>query len=300
MQTITTIGLDIAKSVFQVHGVDAAGQVVVRRQIKRRYVLAFFEKLTPCLVGVEACASSHYWSRELQALGHTVRLMPPAYVKPYVKRQKNDATDAEAICEAVGRANMRFVETKAPEQQSCLMLHRTRHLFIRQQTSVINVIRAHLAEFGIVAPVGRKGVEELLDVVADPSDKRVPEIAHACLLALGAQLRRIKEQILEFDRMITPGTDPVRRARGWTIVLALVRCWPPPWSLPLLTQKSSDQGATSRPGLGSFRNSTRAEVGTGSVVSANKVIAICAACSSPARSPSSAMPRSMAPSIGPG
>ena len=145
MQTITTIGLDIAKSVFQVHGVDAGGQVIVRRQLKRRSVLAFFQKLPPCLVGIEACASSHHWSRELQALGHTVRLMPPAYVKPYVKRQKNDATDAEAICEAVTRANMRFVPTKTPEQQSCLMLHRTRHLFIRQQTAVINSIR----------PVGR-------------------------------------------------------------------------------------------------------------------------------------------------
>src|SRR5437762_1763741 len=118
MQTITTIGFDIAKSVFQVHGVDSAGEVVIRRQLKRRYVLAFFQKLSPCLVGIEACASSHYWSRELQALGHSVRLMPPAYVKPYVKRQKNDMADAEAICEAVTRANMRFVPTKTPEQQS--------------------------------------------------------------------------------------------------------------------------------------------------------------------------------------
>jgi transposase len=152
MQTITTIGLDIAKSVFQVHGVDAAGEVVIRRQLKRRSVLAFFQKLPPRLVGIEACASSHHWSRELQALGHTVRLMPPAYVKPYVKRQKNDAAVAETICEAVTRANMRFVPTKTLEQQSCLMLHRARHLFIRQQTAVINSIRAHLAEFGIVAP----------------------------------------------------------------------------------------------------------------------------------------------------
>ena len=124
MQTVTTIGLDIAKSVFQVHGVDAAGQVVIRRQLKRRYVLAFFERLPSCLVGIEACASSHHWSRELQSLGHTVRLMPPAYVRPYVKRQKNDATDAEAICEAVTRPNMRFVPTKTVEQQSCLMMHR--------------------------------------------------------------------------------------------------------------------------------------------------------------------------------
>jgi transposase len=202
MQAITTIGLDIAKSVFQVHGIDAVGNVVVRRQLKRRYVLPFFQKLPPCLIGIEACASSHHWSRELQALGHTVRLMPPAYVKPYVKRHKNDAADAEAICEAVTRANMRFVSTKTPEQQSCLMLHRTRHLFIRQQTAVINSIRAHLAEFGIVAPVGRKGVEQLLDVVADTNDKRLPDLARACVAALGGQLRMLKARILEFDRLI--------------------------------------------------------------------------------------------------
>src|ERR1700755_3330310 len=195
MHTITTIGLDIAKSVFQVHGVDAAGQVVIRRQLKRRYVVAFFQRLPPCLVGIEACASSHYWSRELQALGHRVRLMPPAYVKPYVKRQKNDMADAEAICEAVTRASMRFVPTKTPEQQSCLMLHRTRHLFIRQQTAVINSIRAHFAEFGIVAPVGRNGMEHILGVVSDPKDERVPDVARACLAALGSQLGSLRSQI---------------------------------------------------------------------------------------------------------
>jgi transposase len=129
MQAVTTIGLDIAKSVFQVHGIDAAGNVIIRCQLKRRYVLAFFQKLPPCFVGIAACATSHHWSRELKALGHTVRLMPPVYVKPYVKRHKNDAADAEAICEAVTRTSMRFAETKTPEQQSCLMLHRTRHLF---------------------------------------------------------------------------------------------------------------------------------------------------------------------------
>jgi transposase len=200
--SILTIGLDIAKSVFQVHVVEGAGQVVLRRQLKRRQVLAFFQKLPPCLVGIEACASSHHWSRELQALGHTVRLMPPAYVKPYVKRQKNDSTDAEAICEAVTRPNMRFVPTKTVEQQSCLMLHRARHLFIRQQTAVINSIRAYLAEFGIVAAVGRRGVEQLLEVVADPAERRLPEVARMCLAALGSQLRALKAQILEFDRRI--------------------------------------------------------------------------------------------------
>ena len=183
MKAITTIGLDIAKSVFQVHCVDAAGNIVLRQQLKRRYVLAFFQKLPSCLVGMEACASSHYWSRELQALGHKVRLMPPAYVRPYVKRQKNDTTDAEAICEAVTRPNMRFVEIKSVGQQSCLVLHRTRQLFIRQQTSVTNAIRAHLAEFGIVAPVGRTGIDQLLKTVANTEDKRLPEVARACLAA---------------------------------------------------------------------------------------------------------------------
>ena len=145
-------------------------------------MLAFFEKLQRCLIGIEACASSHHWSRGLKALGHTVSLMPPAYVKPYVKRHKNDAADAEAISEAVTRANMRFVETKTPEQQSCLMLHPSRHLFISQQTAVINAIRAHFAEFGIAAPVGRRGVEELLVVAANSNDLQLPEVARACLL----------------------------------------------------------------------------------------------------------------------
>jgi transposase len=202
MEEITTIGLDIAKSVFQVHGIDAQGNVVIRRQLRRRQVLPFFKKLPACLIGIEACATSHHWSREFQALGHTVRLMPARYVKAYVKRQKNDAADAEAICEAVGRKTMRFVATKTKEQQAGLMLHRTRHLYVRQQTALINAIRAHLAEFGIVAPVGRKGVDALLKVVADPKDERVPEVAREGLAALGAQLRRIKEQVLEFDRMI--------------------------------------------------------------------------------------------------
>ena len=282
MQTVSTIGLDIAKSVFQVHGVDTNGLVVVRRQLKRRYVLAFFEKLPPCLVGIEACASSHHWSRELQALGHTVRLMPPAYVKPYVKRHKNDVVDAEAICEAVTRANMRFVPTKTPEQQSWLTLHRTRHLFIRQQTSVINAIRAHLAEFCVVAPVGRKGVEELLRVIADSNDKRVPDVVRACLVALRSQLLSLKSQILEFDRMIMAWHRSSQASRrlndipgvGPLLATALVASVADP--------KPSGQVGTSRPGSVSSPNSTQAGVRTGSAVSANRAIAICAACSRPA------------------
>jgi transposase len=142
-----TIGLDIAKSVFQVHGVDESGGVVIRRQIRRAQLLAFFSKQPACLIGMEACASSHHWARELAALGHQVRLMPAQYVKPYVKRGKNDAADAEAICEAVTRHSMRLVAIMTPEQQSAMMLHRVRLMLCRQRTQITNAIRAHMAEF---------------------------------------------------------------------------------------------------------------------------------------------------------
>jgi len=202
MSEITAIGLDTAKSVFQVHGIDVDHQPVLRRQLKRRQVLPFFEKLPPCLIGIEACSASHHWSRELTRLGHTVRLIPPRYVKPYVKSQKNDAIDAEAICEAVTRPSMRFVATKSREQQAMLMLHRTRHLLIRQRTATINALRAHLVEFGIAAGIGRNGVEALLKVITDENDDRVPDIARACLMVLGAQLESIKSHIHELDAKI--------------------------------------------------------------------------------------------------
>jgi transposase len=286
MEAVTTIGLDISKSVFQVHGVDAHGRVVIRRQLKRRYVLPFFKKLSPCLVGIEACATSHHWSRQLQALGHTVGLMPPAYVKPYLKRQKNDAADAEAICEAVMRPSMCFVETKTPEQQSCLMLHRSRHLFIRQQTAVINAIRAHLAEFGIVAPVGRNGVEELLDVVADPDDDRVPEVARECLAALGTQLRMLKaRRYWSSTDAYWPGIDPTPRASGWMRYRASDLCWPLRSSPALPTREPFDREGTFPPGSGSCRSRTRAAARRSSAVSPSVAIAICAACLLPARSP---------------
>src|SRR6188472_4744598 len=167
MQAVTTIGLDIAKSVFQVHGVDAAGQVLIRRQLKRRVVLGFFQKLPSCLVGIEACASSHYWSRELQALGHSVRLMPPAYVKPLVKRQKNDMADAEAICEAAQRPTMRFVALKSANQQAAAVVFRTRDLLVRQRTQTINALRGHLTEFGVIAAKGRVHTCKLIAALED-------------------------------------------------------------------------------------------------------------------------------------
>ncbi len=202
MDEVSIIGLDIAKNVFQVHGIDCSGEPVVRRQLKRGRVLAFFGKLPPCLVGMEACATSHHWARELEKLGHEVRMMPPRYVKPYLKRNKNDAADAEAICEAVQRPTMRFVPVKTPVQQSVLMLHRTRQLFVHQRTTLINAIRAHMAEFGIIAGVGRNGVEALLKIVAAGSDERIPPAARECLMALATQLELVKRQILEADRRV--------------------------------------------------------------------------------------------------
>jgi len=217
MGQVVTIGLDLAKAVFQVHGVDAAGQVVLRRQVRRSQLLQFFARQPACLVGMEACASSHFWARELSALGHAVKLMPAQYVKPYVKRGKNDAADAEAICEAVTRPTMRFVAIKSPEQQSAMMLHRVRLILCRQRTQLSNALRAHMAEFGMVAPVGRLGIEQLLRIIADPADRRLPAEARACLQMLAAQLGMVKAQILDNDRSITADarkTEIGRRLMG--------------------------------------------------------------------------------------
>jgi transposase len=202
MERVATVGLDIAKSVFQVHGIDATGTVVVRRKLSRGRVLRFFEALPRCLIGMEACNTSHYWARELIALGHDVRLMPAQYVKPYVKRGKNDAADAEAICEAVTRPTMRFVPVKTPDQQSVMMLHRVRLMLNRQRTQLSNAMRAHMAEFGVVAPVGRMGLERLLAIVDDHEDQRIPADARVCLAMLAAQLAVVKTQVLENDRRI--------------------------------------------------------------------------------------------------
>ncbi len=199
---ITTIGLDIAKNVFQVHGVDAEEKVVVRRQLRRGQVLRFFEKLTPCLVGLEACATSHYWARELAKLGHDVRLMPAKDVKAYVKGNKNDAADAEAICEAVRRPTMRFVQVKTAEQQGQLMRHRARDLLMRQRTQLINAMRSHLAELGIIAPQGREGIKELLAIVANDATAHLPNDARASLLVLAAQLQALQTTIGAIEKRI--------------------------------------------------------------------------------------------------
>src|SRR5712691_1089078 len=202
MGTAVTIGLDIAKSVFQVHGVDEGGAVVVRRRLTRAKVLSFFEQLPPCLVGLEACATAHHWGRELRKLGHDVRLMPPSYVKAYLKRQKNDAADAEAICEAVTRPSMRFVPIKSPEQQSVMSIHRVRQMVMRQRVRLVNAIRGHHGEFGIVAPIGRVGLARLVTLVSDPSETRLPDEVRATVTILATQLQLVNEQILDLDRRI--------------------------------------------------------------------------------------------------
>ena len=201
-KSITVIGLDLAKSVFQVHGINAEGEVVVRRKLSRSRVLAYFNQLDPCLVGMEACATAHYWGRELKALGHEVKLMPPQFVKPYLKSQKNDMRDAEAICEAVTRPTMRFVPIKTPDQQALLALHGVRDHWVRLSTRLINTLRGYLAEFGIVAARGRMGVEAILDTLADDQDDRIPDLARECLMPLANELRHVKQQILETDRKI--------------------------------------------------------------------------------------------------
>ena len=190
------------KNLFQVHGADAQGRPALKRKLARGKVLEFFANLPACLVGLEACAAAHYWARELAKLGHEVRLMPPQYVRPYVKTNKHDAADAEAICEAVQRPGMRFVPVKGEDQQALLMLHRVREQLLKQRTATTNALRAHLAEFGVVAARGRRGLRELPAVVADPEDRRLPPLARELLQALAEHLRGLEERTAEIDRRL--------------------------------------------------------------------------------------------------
>jgi transposase len=199
---VTTIGLDIAKHVFQVHGADAEGRAIVRKKLRRSEVITSFGGLAPCLVGMEACATAHHWARELQKLGHKVRLVPPAYVKPFVRRQKNDAADAEAICEAVTRPSMRFVPIKSAEQQGVLMLHRSRDLLIRQRTMLANAIRGHMAEFGFIAKQGTAGLKELVILIEDETNGIILPFARLSLLALTAQVQDTSARIAEIEKQI--------------------------------------------------------------------------------------------------
>jgi transposase len=197
---ITTIGLDLAKNVFQVHAINSAGEVVVRRALRRAQMIPFFSRLAPCLVGMEACGTSHHWARELVRLGHEVRLMPPAYVKPYVKRGKTDAGDAEAICEAVTRPTMRFVPIKSVEQQAALSLHRTRDLLVRQRTQLVNMIRGLLAEFGVDIPKGITHALAFVRRVVAGEAHEVPELAAKVIGALAEQALEGQHRIRQLER----------------------------------------------------------------------------------------------------
>ena len=223
MEQVTIVGLDLAKRVFQVHGATADGSIAIRKKLSRGQVLAFFADLPPCVVAMEACATAHYWAREIGALGHNVRLVPPAYVKPFVKRQKNDAADAEAIAEAASRPTMRFVEPKSPQQQARTMVFRTRDLFVRQRTQTINALRAHLAEHGLIAPQGMSNlanIRRLIDEAAAEVEPLVVETAHTYLeqiddlssriLKLEATLKQEAARTDASSRMMTmPGVGPI-------------------------------------------------------------------------------------------
>lgn len=199
---ITTIGLDLAKSVFQLHAVDAEGNIVWRKKVRRAALLETLAKIPPCVVGMEACATAHHWARAISGLGHQVRLMPPAYVKAYLRRQKNDAADAEAICEAVRRPTMRFVPTKSAERQAILMLHRSRELLVRQRTMLINAIRGHCAEFGLIAPPGTRGARDLIERVEQADSAMLPEIARNVVMLMAEQLQILVMQIQVLNRRL--------------------------------------------------------------------------------------------------
>ena len=208
MEQPTTIGIDLAKTVFQVHAVNEAGTVVMKRKLRRNQVLDFFQRLRPCRIGLEACAGAHFWARELSALGHEVRIMPPSYVKPYVKRGKTDAADAEAICEAVTRPTMRFVPVKSAERQAALLDHKTRDFLVRQRTQLVNTIRAHLSEFGIVMAKGIHNVDRLLEASTE-----LPEATRPAVDLLADQLRQTQEKIDDLTARIEAAqkTDPLAR-----------------------------------------------------------------------------------------
>lgn len=218
MEEITTVGLDLAKSVFQVHAISAAGVPIIRRALRRSQVLAFFSKLAPCVVGMEACGSSHFWAREITALGHDVRMMPPIYVKAYVKRSKTDAADAEAICEAVTRPSMRFVPIKTTDQQGAGMILKTRDLLVRQRSQTANALRAHMSELGIVTAAGMASISKLVDLIHTECEERIPEIARRALMAMAEQIAALAGQVERLDRQIIAAVKDDEDARRLTSI----------------------------------------------------------------------------------
>ncbi len=218
MEKITIVGLDLAKSIFQVHAITEDGHIAVRRALRRSQVLEFFRQISPCLVGIEACGSAHYWANAIGELGHTVRLMPPAYVKPYVKRNKTDAADAEAICEAVTRPTMRFVPVKSPEEQAASMVLKTRELFVRQRSQTTNAMRAHMAELGVVAATGMTSIAKLIAILRDDRDGRLPNAARVALLEMAEQIEKLTARIEALDAKIIAAVKTDEAARRLTTI----------------------------------------------------------------------------------
>lgn len=212
---ITTVGIDLAKSVFQLHGVDGAGHTVIRKQVKRDQLAPFFANLPPCLIGMEACGSAHHWARKLQSLGHTVKLMAPQFVKPYVKTNKHDAADAEAICEAVRRPSMRFVPIKTIDQQAILALHRARQGFVKARTAQANQIRGLMAEYGLILPVGIGYLHQRVPTLLDSAKDELPGAFRQLIQRLLDQMKELDRQIGEMELQIKTGTETVRFPRGW-------------------------------------------------------------------------------------
>ncbi|SHF85577.1 Transposase [Devosia limi DSM 17137] len=261
---ITTIGLDLAKRVFQVHAVDASGGVVVRKALRRSQVLPFFTRLAPCLIGMEACGTSHYWARELTKLGHEVRMMPPADVKPYVKRGKNDAVDAEAICEAVTRPTMRFVAMKSAEQQAALSLHRSRNLLVKQRTQLVNMIRGLLAEFGIDIPEGLlRALGLARQIAAKETTLDVPPVAMQILGMLCGQVFDTHVRLQVIDRSILALQELTTWHDAYRPSPALARSVQRLWRRRSLIHTGSVRAVSSPLGSGSHPRKTRAAVSTG-------------------------------------
>ena len=247
----TTIGIDIAKNVFQLHGVDTDGKTVLVRQLRRGQLVGFFAELSPCLIGMEACSTGHHWARELTKLGHKVKLMPASYVKAYVKRSKNDAADAAAICEAVTRPSMRYVPMKTVDQQAALMLHRARDLLVRQRTQLINAIRGHLAEVGLVAAKGVDGLKSLIDVIADASKRAsLPASMNHSLQALAAQLQSLSYQLGVLEREIHAQHRASETSRRLETIPSIGVIGPPRSPRPSPMRARSNRVASLQPGSG--------------------------------------------------
>ena len=274
---VTTIGLDPAKHVFQVHGVDASGAVVLKRRLRRAQVHAFFAGLKPCLVGMEACATAHFWARQLRELGHEVRLMPAQYVKAYLRRGKNDAADAAAICEAVSRPSMRFVPVKSEAQQAALMLHRIRALLVRQRTQLINAIRGHLAEFGLVEAQGPWNVARLLAGLEDAAG--LPDLARGLVRVLAGQLDEVERRVGEVDARILARHKADAVSRRLATIPGIGPLAATAIAARCRTRRRSAAGGSPPPGSGWSRGRTRPGARPGSGGPAGGATATSAACS---------------------